>query len=197
MLKARFSTFTFLAIILFSVFLFYSPLGGWLACEMGWRNFLSHPQPLSILKNGEGCRRRGEVSRGESIKYVHIAGQNIQVELALTPQEQAQGLSGRRGLKEGEGMLFVFPRPGKYSFWMKNMNFPIDIIWLADPPLLSEGGARGGDLKVIYIKKDAQPESYPETYEPDRNAKYVLEVTAGFSQKNNLRAGDKVQFIYQ
>ena len=121
----------------------------------------------------------------DNIKYVKIAGQNIKVELALTSAEQTQGLSGRPNLNENEGMLFVFTNPGKYPFWMKDMNFSIDIIWLSE------------DLKAVYIKKYARPESYPETYGPgenDGNAKYVLEVMSGFSDKNNLKVGDSAEF---
>jgi hypothetical protein len=120
----------------------------------------------------------------QNIRYVKIAGQEVKVELALTPEIRTAGLSGRDGLKENEGMLFVFSKPGKFSFWMKEMNFPIDIIWL------------GEDLKVVYIKKDARPESYPESYGLDVNAKYVLEVNADFSEKNNLQVGDPAVFTY-
>ena len=80
-------------------------------------------------------------------------------------------------------MLFVFDKPGQYPFWMKDMNFAIDIIWI------------GEDLRVVYIKKDARPELYPETYTPTENAKYVLEVPAGFSEKNNLKVGDSASFL--
>jgi uncharacterized membrane protein (UPF0127 family) len=81
-------------------------------------------------------------------------------------------------------MLFVFDRPDTYSFWMKDMNFPIDIIWLSS------------DMKVVYTKKNARPELYPEIYIPKEKAKYVLEVVAGFSDKNNLQEGDSVLFTY-
>lgn len=118
------------------------------------------------------------------IKYVKIAGQDIKVELALTEEAQTRGLSGRTELKEQEGMLFIFAKPDKYYFWMKGMNFPIDMIWIDK------------NMKVIYIKNNAQPESYLETYGPDANAKYVLEVVAGFSDKNNLKEGDDVLFTY-
>ena len=64
------------------------------------------------------------------------------------------------------------------------MNFPIDIIWI------------GEDMKVVYIKKNAQPISYPESYSPTIDAKYVLEVVANFSDKNNLKEGDSVEFFY-
>lgn len=118
------------------------------------------------------------------IKYIKIAGQDIKVELALTREEQEQGLSGRQSLGQNTGMLFVFDKPGRYDFWMPDMNFPIDIIWLDK------------NMKVIYIKKDARPELYPETYGPDQDAKYVLEVASGFSDKNNLKIGDSAVFTY-
>ena len=119
-----------------------------------------------------------------NIKYIKIAGGNIKVELALTPEDQAQGLSNRSELLENEGILFVFEHPGKYPFWMKDMNFAIDIIWI------------GNDMRVVYIKKYARPEEYPNTYVPNKDAKYVLEVVSGFSDKNNLQVGDRVEFTY-
>lgn len=119
-----------------------------------------------------------------NVPTIKIGGQDIKVDLAETPAEQNQGLSGRVGLAENEGMLFVFDKPGKHSFWMKDMNFPIDMIWL------------GEDLKIIYIKKNALPELFPETYGPGTDAKYVLEVVSGFSEKHNLQIGDSVEFTY-
>lgn len=115
------------------------------------------------------------------IKYVKIAGENIRVELALTKEEQAQGLSGRESLGENEGMLFVFDKNEEHYFWMKGMNFPIDMIWISE------------NQKVIYIKKYAQIDSFLETYGPEENSKYVLEVIAGFSDKYNLRIGDEIE----
>ena len=126
----------------------------------------------------------GKPHSPSDIKYVKIAGQSVKVDLALTPLEQEQGLSGRTELGPNEGMLFVFDTPGKYSFWMKDMLFPIDMIWLAP------------DSRVVYVKKDARPESYPESFTPDEEAKYVLEIESGFSDKNNLKVGDRVEFNY-
>ena len=120
----------------------------------------------------------------ENIKYVQITGQNIKVELALTKEAQAQGLSGRKELVQGEGMLFVFAKPGRYPFWMKGVNFPIDIIWL------------GENMKIVHIKKDVQPETFPDRFVSETDAKYVLEVNAGFAEKNNLKIGDSVLFTY-
>lgn len=117
------------------------------------------------------------------IQQVKIAGKIIKVELALTPEEQEKGLSGRKELKEDEGMLFIFNHMDQYLFWMKDMNFALDIIWLSD------------DLRVVFMKENALPESYPETFSPNQDAKYVLEVSARFSEKNNLKVGDKMEFL--
>jgi uncharacterized membrane protein (UPF0127 family) len=118
-----------------------------------------------------------------SISYIKIGGVKLKVDLALTPETQAQGLSGRSGLQDDEGMLFVFNNPGKYFFWMKDMNFPIDMIWISQ------------DLHVVYIKQDAEPDSYPQTFVSNQDAEYVLEVSSFFAEKNNLKEGDQVQFL--
>lgn len=118
-----------------------------------------------------------------NIKYAKIAGQMIKVELALTREAQELGLSGRKNLKEYEGMLFIFPKPQKNYFWMKDMNFPIDIIWIDE------------DFKIIYIEKNVEPSSFPNSFGPGVDNRYVLEISAGFSEKNNLKEGDKVEFL--
>jgi len=116
-----------------------------------------------------------------TIPSVKLGGVTVKVELADTASKRTQGLSGMITLGEKEGLLFVFDYVGKHTFWMKDMLFAIDIIWI------DESG------KIIYIKKDARPESYPETFSPDQNAKYVLEVVSGFSDKHNLKIGDTVE----
>ena len=83
----------------------------------------------------------------------------------------------------GEGCLDAFP--GKYDFWMKDMNFALDIIWLSE------------DLHIVYIKKDARPESYPAIFGPEMDTKYVLEVVSGFASRYNLKTGDSIYFSQQ
>ena len=118
----------------------------------------------------------------KNIKSIEIAGQNVKVELAPTAEERTRGLSGRVGLEENGGMLFVFDSDGVYPFWMKDMNFPIDIVWI------------NKDLKVVYVKENATPDSFPESFSSGEKVLYVLEVSAGFSEKNNLQIGDEVVF---
>lgn len=118
----------------------------------------------------------------EKIQYVRVAGQSVHVDLAISPEAHERGLSDRASLPEGEGILFVFDRPGKNMFWMKDMNFPIDIIWISD------------NLAVIHIEKNIAPGTYPEMFGPDAYSKYVLEVPAGFAEKSGLKLGDQVLF---
>ncbi len=122
-------------------------------------------------------------ARPGEIGHMKIGGRVISVELAKTMAEQILGLSGRESLAPDTGMLFVFAAPGKYGFWMKDMKFPIDMIWLAP------------DLSVVYIKENATPSSYPETFSPGADAKYVLEVNSGFSAQAGIKIGDKAELL--
>lgn len=122
-------------------------------------------------------------SHKNEIEYVKIAGKTLKIELANTTEKQIRGLSGRESIGEEEGMLFVFSEKGKNYFWMKDMKFPIDIIWIDE------------NLKIIYIKNNALPESFPDFFGPEEDSKYVLEVLGSFSEKNNLKVGDSVIFL--
>ena len=117
---------------------------------------------------------------------VVIDGIIINVELAQTEVEREQGLSGHKPLEENEGMLFIFERPGFHGFWMKDMLFAIDIIWLA--PSEIEGNA-----KIVHIERNLSPDTYPKIFGPNNQALYVLEVNAGFAEKNNWVEGDEVK----
>jgi hypothetical protein len=95
-------------------------------------------------------------------------------------KNKAKGLMFREELRENEGMLFTFDEEGIYSFWMKNMKFPIDIIWFDK------------DFKVVHIEENVQPctTNYCPTYKSNLPAKYVLEVSAHFSSSHYLNVGD-------
>jgi uncharacterized membrane protein (UPF0127 family) len=102
---------------------------------------------------------------------------SLDIETATNRAELIQGLSGRSNLEIDRGMLFVFNQSGYHCIWMKDMNFPIDILWLDETQ------------KVVDIKRDVSPASYPETFCPDKPARYVLEVNAGLSQKSGVDVG--------
>lgn len=111
---------------------------------------------------------------------VHIGDATVLVEVANTPALREKGLSGHAPLGAGEGMLFVFGQDVTDGFWMKDMLFPIDIIWID-----AEG-------RVVTVVPDATPESYPEVFYPTKPARYVLEVPAGFAQMHGIAEGTKV-----
>ncbi len=112
--------------------------------------------------------------------YTHGANQNIRFEIATTTVAQKRGLSGRLVIPNNYAMLFVFPNPGVYGFWMKDMLVPIDIIWLSD------------NGTIISIEKSVQPNTYPHVFYPQTPARYVLEAHAGFSLERGWHVGSVV-----
>ena len=114
-------------------------------------------------------------------RTITIKGYTIRVDLAESAASREQGLSGREGLAPDQGMLFVFPTDGIYAFWMKNMRFSIDMVWLAK------------DGTVVYIVSSASPESYPTDFVSTTPARYVVELPAGWAHAHDLTVGDSVQ----
>ena len=107
----------------------------------------------------------------------------IEVEIADEFNEWSQGLSNREFMEENKGMLFVFPGKQIRRFWMKDMNFPLDIVWL-------------DDNKIIKIDQNAQPEGNSPTrrYSSPMPINYVLEVNAGWCNQNNIKVGNIAEF---
>jgi hypothetical protein len=134
---------------------------------------------INILKKNE------TINSSNTINGVKINDIVLKVEVASSNIERAKGLSDRESLSADTGMLFVFNNSGKYSFWMKDMNFPIDIIWIDE------------NSKIVFIEKDAKPESYPALLGGLVDSKYVLETVSGFTSKNNIKIGDTVNFLSQ
>lgn len=112
--------------------------------------------------------------------FVKVGAVTVPVRLADTPELKSRGLSGLESLPADSGMLFRYDTPGPRAFWMKDMRFPIDIIWI------------GADLRVTDITRNAVPESYPETFSPSGPVLHVLEVNAGFADRYGIRPGDRV-----
>jgi uncharacterized membrane protein (UPF0127 family) len=82
-------------------------------------------------------------------------------------------------LPEGTGMFFVMDTPKQYGFWMPDMHFAIDIIWMNE------------DMRVVDISHNVRPETYPKTFHPITPALYVLEVSAGYAEKMGIQKGSK------
>ena len=117
-------------------------------------------------------------------EFKTVSLQDIQLEIADTPEKRVQGLSGRKELAQGQGMLFVFDTPQKAGIWMKDMNFPIDIIWFDE------------QKTVVHIKEHATPESFPEVFTPPTLASFVLEVPAGFVKERGIEVGGGAEWQY-
>lgn len=112
---------------------------------------------------------------------VTIHDQTYHVRIADTEELRRQGLSGKKKLNDDEGMLFIFQQKEQPEFWMKDMKFPLDIIFINDDT-------------VTDITKNAKPNDSPNRprYKPTTNINYVLEVNAGNTDKKKIQVGDKV-----
>jgi uncharacterized membrane protein (UPF0127 family) len=102
--------------------------------------------------------------------------------IADTDALRQQGLSDRPSLPVGQGMLFVFDTPGPYGFWMKDMLFSLDIVWIS------------ADKTVVGVSKDLNPDTYPASFTPPSPISYVLEINAGSADSFGLVPGAKVGF---
>lgn len=109
-----------------------------------------------------------------------INNKQINIDIATTTEKKMRGLSGQDNILSNQGLLFVFENSDKYGFWMKEMKFPIDIIWIDEKN------------KVVTINKSVLPDSFPKVYYPNKKVKYVLETEAGFADINNIKVGDFV-----
>ncbi len=109
------------------------------------------------------------------------------VELAKTSAEISRGLMFRKSLDQNQGMLFIFEKEGEYPFWMKNTLIPLDIIWINE------------NKEAVFVSENAQScleESPCLSINPDKNAKYVLEINGGFAEKIGLKMGNKMTFSF-
>ena len=114
-------------------------------------------------------------------RTVSLKGETVSVRIADTAATREQGLSGRMKLGANEGMLFIFPTDGIYAFWMKDMLFSIDIVWISK------------ERSVVSIAHNVAPNTYPNSFTPDAASRYVLELPAGWATSHNLVNGDKVE----
>ncbi len=134
--------------------------------------------------------KKEEVSEKESkrqgIEILNSEGRRIyvEVEAADTEQLRSQGLSGREELGDYQGMLFLFDEKGTYSFWMKDMNFPLDLIYIDET------------YYIVDIIENKQPCTQEEcnSFVPSAPFKYVLEVKGGFCDVNRVDIGNAIIF---
>lgn len=116
---------------------------------------------------------------------LHLGDGIFKTELALNDAQRAKGLSNRSSLGANEAMLLVFPSNDKWKITVKDMKFPIDIVWLDQ------------FKRVVYIVKHASSETSPtDTFEPKSDAKYVVELTAGTVDSRAINIGRIATFNF-
>lgn len=124
-----------------------------------------------------------EPSLFPSSKKIIIGTTTISVILADTAEKRTRGLSGYQALGPKEGMLFIFPDIGRFSFWMSDVTFPIDIIWI------------GPDNKILGVAQNATPSQQEKPiiyYDPPGPIRFVLEMPAGSYKKYNFATSTSV-----
>ncbi len=121
----------------------------------------------------------------EFVKVFFPDGTAITAELAVTDEERQRGLMYREKINADQGMLFIFKEESIKSFWMKNMKFSIDIIWL------------DREKRIIHIERRVPscPEEPCPTYSSRIPAMYILEMKAGSADQNKLKLYDRLGFI--
>ncbi len=112
----------------------------------------------------------------------------IKAEVADSFTKRAKGLSGRDMLGENDGMLFVFPSYHFYSFWMKEMKFPIDMLWIRDNRIV--------DISKNVPSPANESDDLPH-YSPREVVNYVLEVNAGFADVHGISVGSDIVIDFE
>lgn len=113
-------------------------------------------------------------------------GKKISVEVADTVEKRSLGLGKRSGLENGWGMLFVFEKRKQHGFWMKDMEFPLDIIWL-------------DNHRIAYILRNVQPAKsgvIPPVMTPPVAGNFVLEIDAGRADDLKLQVGQRLKYQF-
>ena len=114
------------------------------------------------------------------------SGKEISVEVADTVEKRSLGLGKRSGLENGWGMLFVFEKRKQHGFWMKDMQFPLDIIWL-------------DNHRIVHILRNVQPAKsgvIPPVMTPPVSGNFVLEIDSGRADELKLQVGQRLKFQF-
>jgi len=144
--------------------------------------FISAKNSGSDAKNAKNVPAPAEDQTALSKISIRTPQGVISALVADTAMSRERGLSGRSSLSADESMLFIFSDPGLHAFWMKDMRFSLDLVWI------------GADKKITAISRDVSPDSYPKIFLPPRPVSYVLELNAGAAQNFGLEAGAALIF---
>lgn len=124
--------------------------------------------------NNEDFNLGKEVCFGENCYSVSVAD---------TEAERERGLMEVDFMPKNKGMLFIFEEEGNYAFWMKDTLIPLDMIWV------------DSDFKIVYIEENTMPcfTQNCEVFNPNKNARYVIELNSGQVEFQNIEIGDFVE----
>lgn len=111
---------------------------------------------------------------------ITIGGNAFNAVISDSDLKRTLGLSGTVSLPSNQVMLFVFDYPDKWGIWMKDMLFPIDIMWFDE------------NLNMVYSVKNVSPDTFPEVFEPKTKSLYVVEAKAGFIDENMIGLGSRM-----
>jgi uncharacterized protein len=117
--------------------------------------------------------------------YVVIGDTKFNVQRVSEYEDRQRGLSGIQKIQDKEGMLFIFDTVDYHGIWMKDMNFPIDIIWLDE------------FFVIVNFEKNVSPKTFPKVFKPDMKSKYVLELRAGSIDKYFIFHNEQVDLIFK
>ena len=121
--------------------------------------------------------------------FVRVDDLVFPVELAADPDTRIRGLSGRASLDSGTGMLFVFENSERFRFWMKEMQFSLDIVWISSVCVVV-------DISIdVPFPDPSTPLSDLPRYSPESVARYVLALNVGEASELGLGACDRVEFL--
>ncbi|OGG61033.1 hypothetical protein A3C87_01890 [Candidatus Kaiserbacteria bacterium RIFCSPHIGHO2_02_FULL_49_34] len=113
--------------------------------------------------------------KGDTCTTIRIADTSLCVEVVATEEKIIQGLSGRTEIG-ADGMLFSMPTTERHGFWMKDMHFSIDIVWI------------NGSNTITEITYNLTPKTYPKSFHPQQPARFVLELPAGTAKEGWIGA---------
>lgn len=120
-------------------------------------------------------------SQDNALYSIYIGNAAVEVTVADSDAERVKGLSGVEHLDPRQGKLFIFDMDAKPGIWMKDMKFPLDIVWV------------NRDFKVVHIEENVSPDTYPQVFYPPDDARFVLEVNAQFVNTFKIKEGDTME----
>jgi len=131
---------------------------------------------LKLSNSSYGCSNGLPFS-----KTIKTSLGSINTAVAKTEYEKARGLGGYSCIPKDQGMLFLYDQPSNVCMWMKDMNFPIDIVWM------------DGAGKIKKIEESIRPNTYPKTFCSEEKTSYVLELGSGQAKAFGLSVGSSLQ----